>query len=378
MNLEQINTEYTQLKSSLTQFAEDIKVLEQKVNDLADDKDIYVGKVKEGKRNGLDVSPIEEHLEAINKNLNEAKNNLLQKKDELEQIKIKINVKMAEIQNNPEMLKHLQQIMTKRYNRKLAKLKQEKEEVIGNKDRLLSLKQLVTDHPTLGNNLKGIFSAKDAIKSLEETLNSLSPDEDNRGILTDIQEMREKLATNKQSLMDYIQKNNLNITEKDIDSLTSHSPVINGKGELDLDTTINKDISKLNRQIKGYEKSINHCTIAPKVLAHSVKPTNAPQPSTIEQPPSKPEPPEQKTKWYQFIQRFKNWKEKRAENKKPKTLPSGQPQTLNNNNQSQNNSLFKDSLKYDIVNDALNELEETNMKKTKAVEKKLKQNPQQR
>lgn len=46
MNLEQINTEYTQLKSSLTQFAEDIKVLEQKVNDLADDKDIYVGKVK--------------------------------------------------------------------------------------------------------------------------------------------------------------------------------------------------------------------------------------------------------------------------------------------------------------------------------------------
>lgn len=80
MNLEQINTEYTQLKSSLTQFAEDIKVLEQKVNDLADDKDIYVGKVKEGKRNGLDVSPIEEHLEAINKNLNEAKNNLLQKK----------------------------------------------------------------------------------------------------------------------------------------------------------------------------------------------------------------------------------------------------------------------------------------------------------
>ncbi|MEI3402325.1 MAG: hypothetical protein V8R51_08565 [Clostridia bacterium] len=69
---------------------------------------------------------------------------------------------------------------------------------------------------------------------------------------------------------------------------------------------------------------------------------------------------------------------KRAENKKPKTLPSGQPQTLNNNNQSQNNSLFKDSLKYDIVNDALNELEETNMKKTKAVEKKLKQNPQQR
>ncbi|MEI3402326.1 MAG: hypothetical protein V8R51_08570 [Clostridia bacterium] len=138
----------------------------------------------------------------------------------------------------------------------------------------------------------------------------MSPDEDNRGILTDIQEMREKLATNKQSLMDYIQKNNLNITEKDIDSLTSHSPVINGKGELDLDTTINKDISKLNRQIKGYEKSINHCTIAPKVLAHSVKPTNAPQPSTIEQPPSKPEPPEQKTKWYQFIQRFKNWKEK--------------------------------------------------------------------
>lgn len=381
MNLEQINAEYIQLKNNLAETTKYIKTLEEEVNDLADDKDIYIGKLKEGKKNGLDVSQIEEELKIIDQKLSATISNLLQKRNDLDQVKTKINEKIAEIKNNPDMLAHFQQVMTKRYNRKLAVLKHEKEETINNKDRLSSLKQLIIDHPTLRNNLKGIFSAKNAITDLQNATQKadngmiIHISHDDSGDI-DLQKWQNKLANNKKSLMEYIQKNNLSITEKDIDDLTSKPLIINEKGEFDLDTTINKEISKLNRQIKGYEKSIKHYTIAPKVLDHSINHSNTSQSSNINQQPPLQSSQEPKLKWYQFIQKFKNWNEKRLDKKKTNALPSGHQQNQNQSSSAPNSDIFKDSLKYDIVNDVLNELTETTMKKTKSVEKNIKQKQQ--
>ena len=394
MDLETLNKEYVQFKSDLENARKEIESLESNANDLADDKIICKGKLVEAKRNKDSVSEkqAEGELKRIDTEIKAVQDNTLKKKEEMELIQAKINDKIKEIKENPEMKKHLDEVMSKKYDRKLSKLEKEKEEAVEKKDRLTDLKQLVTDHPTLGNNLKGILTATKEMKDLQAELDGMkmivetgktgvytykAPARANEIINTLLPQAQAKLSTNKTPLMAYISKNGSNITEQDIDELAEKGLAVDGKGNIDLNATMNKSISSLNRQIKGYDKSIRNHQIALEnidnrrvlVTPRTPDPITPPAPDPI----APPEPTDsEEPKWYQFIQRFKNWNERR----KQQALPEPEPRTQDSEpalvvpepstpEPSSEKNEFLNSLKYEIVQDVVKQMETDNLKEAK-------------
>lgn len=394
MDLETLNKEYVQFKSDLEKARKEIESLESKANDLADDKIIWKGKLVEAKRNKDYVAEkqAEGELKRIDTEIKAVQDDTLKKKEEMELIQAKINVRIKEIKENPEMKKHLDEVMSKKYDRKLSKLENEKEEAVEKKDRLTDLKQLVTDHPALGNNLKGILTATKEMKDLQAELDGMKmivgtgktsaytykdPARANEIINTLLPQAQAKLATNKTPLMAYISKNGLNITEQDIDELAEKGFAVDGKGNIDLNSTMNKSISSLNRQIKGYDKSIRNHQIALENIDNRSVPVTPRTPDPITPPAPDPiTPPEpttsEKPKWYQFIQRFKNWNERR----KQQALPEPEPRTPDPEpapvdpepstpEPSSEKNEFLNSLKYEIVQDVVKQMETDNLKEAK-------------
>lgn len=377
MDLETLNKEYVQFKSNLEKARKEIESLESKANDLADDKIIWKGKLVEAKRNKDSVAEkqAEGELKRIDTEIKAVQDDTLRNKEEMELILAKINVKIKEIKENPEMKKHLDEVMSKKYDRKLSKLSKEKEEAVEKKDRLTDLKQLVTDHPALCNNLKGILTATKEMKDLQAELDGMKmivgtgktsaytyndPARANEIMNTLLPQAQAKLATNKTPLIAYISKNGLNITEQDIDELADKGFAVDSKGNIDLNATMNKSISSLNRQIKGYDKSIRNHQIALENIDNSRR------------TPDKRRTPEPTTpKWYQFIQRFKNWNERR----KQQALPEPEPRTPDPDpitppdpstpEPSTEKNEFLNSLKYEIVQDVVKQMETDNLKEAK-------------
>ena len=366
MDLETLNKEYVQFKSNLEKARKEIESLESKANDLADDKIICQGKLVEAKRNKDSVAEkqAEGELKRIDTEIKAVQDDTLRNKEEMELILAKINVKIKEIKENPEMKKHLDEVMSKKYDRKLSKLSKEKEEAVEKKDRLTDLKQLVTDHPALCNNLKGILTATKEMKDLQAELDGmkmivgtgktsaytyLDPARANEIINTLLPQAQAKLATNKPPLIAYISKNGLNITEQDIDELADKGFAVDSKGNIDLNATMNKSISSLNRQIKGYDKSIRNHQIALENIDNSRR---TPEPTT--------------PKWYQFIQRFKNWNERRKQQALPEPEPrTPDPDPITPPEPSTEKNEFLNSLKYEIVQDVVKQMETDNLKEAK-------------
>lgn len=409
MDLEKENKEYIQFKSDLELAQKEIEKLENKANSLADDKTIWKGKLVEAKRNGDTTleKQAEKELEKIDTEIKSLQENASKKKTDFKVAQFSIDQKIKEIKANPEIKKHLATVMTKKYNRKLSKLGKEKEEAIKKKERLTILKKLITDHSSLGNNLKGIFTATKEIKNLQTELDKMKvitgtgksstyiykdPNRANEIINTLLPQAQTKLNTNKSPLMTYISKNGLNITENDINELADKSFVLDGKGNIDLDTTITKNISSINRQIKGFDKSIKtHQTALADVIItteddepqkHQIiqrfknwnknrkqqTSPNPSQPST--QGPAIPSlnssPTTENPKWYQFIQRFKNWNERR----KQQALPNPTPVIPTSPTGNQKDE-FKNSLKYTIVQDVANQMEIDSLRQAKKEQKNI-------
>lgn len=382
MDLKTLNKEYVQFKSDLEKARKEIESLESKANDLADDRIIWTAKLVEAKRNSDSVAEkqAEGELKRIYTEIKVVQGDTLKKKEDIELIQAKINVRILEIKENPEMKKHLDEVMSKKYDRKLSKLEKEKEEAVEKKDRLTDLKQLVTDHPALGNNLKGILTATKEMKDLQAELDGMkmivetgkssaytykNPVRANEIINTLLPQAQAKLATNKTPLMAYISKNGSNITEQDIDELADKGFTVDRKGNLDLNATMNKSISSLNRQIKGYDKSIRNHQIALENINNRRETTPEPEPTTPEPETTTPEKP----KWYQFIQRFKNWNDRR----KQQALPESEQKTPESKQATPEPSTerneFLNSLKHEIVQDVVKQMETDNLKEAKKVRK---------
>lgn len=374
MDLEKLNGEYLKLKNNLQQKKSEISTIETNVNTLSDDKIIWNGKLIEAKRNNdkVAIKQATEKINEIDSKLKESQALLSQHKEEIQTLQANINDRIREIKENPELKKHLDEVMKKKYNRKLTKLGQEKDELVEKKDKLSNLKDLVANHPALGNNLKGILVAKKEIKKLKAELESLTTKTDTGSIVyTDENRANEiknnllplaetKLSTNKAPLLAYISKKKLNITEKDIDDLSDKDFYVDEKGNIDPNTILSKNISSLNRQIKGYDKSIKD---------HSIALNGIVEKETLEEPQVQSvsnEPVNQNdVKWYQFIKRFKNWYAKRKQQTLPEVIDLEEPVNNDNNN----DNTFKNSLKYEIVQEILKENQTQKLKDAKTKRK---------
>ena len=157
-----------------------------------------------------------------------------------------------------------------------------------------------------------------------------------------------KVSTNKSNLMGYITRKNLDIKESDIDEIYTHGLVMVG-GKLDINATLNKSKSAIDRELKGKDKSIKDYSKA--LEKHERRHV----------PPMPAQAPEPEPKWWQFRKRFQNWNEKRKQARLP--LPASAPTVEAKNNP------FKDSMKYDIVKDLVTNMEKDERKDAKAERK---------
>ena len=372
MNLEEINKKYLQLKTDLEKANSDKKALDAKLNDLIDDKDIQRGKLVEAKRNNDDVAKqnAENEIKRIDGEIQKVKEDAQTKLADAIALQAKIDEKIAEIQANPEMKEHLDSVIAKKNMRKVKELENKRDEAKGKKDRITALQTLVTDHPALANNLKGILSAQNEIKKLKAELDNLTKggavSYQNAARVTEITtklipNAEAKLNTNKTPLMAYITKNNMNIKEEDLDEIVARGAVIDGKGNIDLTTTFNKNIGALNRQIKGYDKSI--ADYSRTGIGQNVPIGPAPtSPAPTSPAPTTPATSGPK-KWLEKAKNlFKsawNW----VKGKDTPQLPPAQNQPSTQSN------AFKDSMKYDIVKDVVNQMQEQGLKEAKTERK---------
>lgn len=368
MDLEKLNGEYLKLKQDIEIKKGVIVAYEHRVQDLTLDKIIWTGKKAEARKNfDHDAEKTaQDELNKIDEEIKQLQESVEQEKETIKEFQGKIDAKITEIKENPEMKKHLDTVLKKKYERKLAKVEKEKAELIDKKDKVEQIKQLTTEHPALANNLKGMISAYKTAENLKKELKSLEYSAGN-GIIayTDptraneiktnlLPDAESKMETNKTHFMDYIQKNKLDITEKDVNELVEKGAV-NKDGKVDLETTFVKRTSGLNRQIKGLDKSINDYTYA---MGGAEKRQQSPeqQGSAQEQ--------EEKPKWFQFIKRFKAWRERRNQQELPEGTPKGQAKK-----ESGSKNEFADSLKYDIMKDVTKQMQQEKLKAAKEVRK---------
>lgn len=368
MDLEKLNGEYLKLKQDIEIKKGVIVAYEHRVQDLTLDKIIWTGKKAEARKNSDHDAEkaAQDELNKIDEEIKQLQESVEQEKETIKEFQGKIDAKITEIKENPEMKKQLDTVLKKKYERKLAKVEKEKAELIDKKDKVEQIKQLTTEHPALANNLKGMISAYKTAENLKKELKSLEYSAGN-GIIayTDTTRANEiktnllpdaesKMETNKTHFMDYIQKNKLDITEKDVNELVEKGAV-NKDGKVDLETTFVKRTSGLNRQIKGLDKSINDYTYA---MGGAEKRQQSPeqQGSAQEQ--------EEKPKWFQFIKRFKAWRERRNQQELPEGTPKGQAKK-----ESGSKNEFADSLKYDIMKDVTKQMQQEKLKAAKEVRK---------
>lgn len=368
MDLEKLNGEYLKLKQDIEIKKGVIVAYEHRVQDLTLDKIIWTGKKAEARKNSDHDAEktAQDELNKIDEEIKQLQESVEQEKETIKEFQGKIDAKITEIKENPEIKKHLDTVLKKKYERKLAKVEKEKAELIDKKDKVEQIKQLTTEHPALANNLKGMISAYKTAENLKKELKSLEYSAGN-GIIayTDptraneiktnlLPDAESKMETNKTHFMDYIQKNKLDITEKDVNELVEKGAV-NKDGKVDLETTFVKRTSGLNRQIKGLDKSINDYTYA---MGGAEKRQQSPeqQGSAQEQ--------EEKPKWFQFIKRFKAWRERRNQQELPEGTPKGQAKK-----ESGSKNEFADSLKYDIMKDVTKQMQQEKLKAAKEVRK---------
>ncbi len=371
MEMKKINDEYVKLKADMEKFRNDIKKLKNDARLKKIEQKRKEADLEEAQLNGdksaeksarSELKKVTDEIEQIKKDAND-------KMENVKAIQKKINDRIKEIKENPEMKKHLESVMAKKYDRKLNNLKKEKEEVEEKKEKLKAVNELVNKHPSLGNNLKGIITATKDIEKLTEELKKLDPkdkarrDEINNKLLPDA---RAKLANNKSSFMSYVSKHNMKITDKDIEELANGNIVLDKSGNVNLNDTLNKNISSLTRQSKGYDKSIRNYQkalesienyknyIKPEKQKNDEGKTTGDGEKTTESVTAETATDE-KPKWYQFIKRFKNWNEKRKQ--------QALPEPTKTENEIKNE--FKNSLKYDIVKDMVKQMETDDLKEAK-------------
>lgn len=347
MNVKEINDKVQELRTQIATARTDAEALEQKATILAEDLVLWQAKKINAERAGEDAAKDRAiaKIAAIEAELQTTKESAIAKKDELVALQSQLDGKINELKSDPGMKAHLNEVMFKRLSRDTKRLEKEKQKFEEKRDKLIVLKELITDHPTLGNNLKGILMAKKKIEDLEAQIAALpDPTGADRAAADDLNnkltEAKEKLTTNKDSLMSYITRNSIALTEKDIEDFTStkaiddlatkdgdfafKAPVFDDKGELDLMATLSRNVKALNRQIKGRDKCISNNEIAIETLVREESETReaeaiaTPEPATVGAP-STGEP--EKLKWWQFIKRFKNWRE----SKRAAALPPVEP-----------------------------------------------------
>lgn len=286
--------------------------------------------------------------------------------------KAKVDSYIEELSKDPEFKAHINSILEKRYNRKIKKYTSEKEQI----DTMINL---ISQHPSLENNLKGIIHAQEKAKKLEEELKKLDPVKDKTRIdeinNIDMPTCRSKKTKNQKMFMDFCQKNNVKIDEEFLNKLVEEQGFSHTKdGDIRVAKSL-KNISKgYDKRINAYERAIQKIPGA-KVYEENIEGNRERQNSNDlnnngldeqDQHPAK------KFKWWEFRKRFKDWRERRNVKKQ------GKQAEKEGTAPRESSEKFRNAYKYDIVKDYVDKKEEAIFKEAGKEIKQANKNGEER
>lgn len=367
MDLKTINQEYLNLKEQIKNCDEKTKQYAAALEKLSLEKKIY-----EGERARAMLDNNAQKIQEANQKIENCKNKIMAIKEiasnhkkNIELAKQKIDQRVQELTEEPEMKKHLQEVMTKKYSRKIKALKDEKNNKENELKKIESLEVVISYHPKIKNYLNGIANSLEEKSKCEkelETLNqSNNPNKQKATeLLNKIKKANSKINQNKSVVMTFLKKQKLEFSEQDLQKIFQGGVKRDNEGNIDLRANINK----INRQIKGINKSIKNHEIAMNKYQIKVQEQAIEEQSYNQQKQGKIAGFFKKI-WTSITNRISR---KRLPEATQKT-PNEESNDAKSNNTEKDN--FSDSLKYDIVSEFVQNKQVNDLKEAKKERKNL-------
>lgn len=223
------------------------------------------------------------------------------------------------------------------YQERISQHEDKEEKLLNKADRLENLKLILKIQPECSKNLTSMLWTMDNIREIEKTLADPKVSvNDKRERLNEIAELQEMFNNDKAQLMNYIKQSDLNIEESDIDEVAQNGFFADKNGRIDYNLTIDRNIIGVNREILSAEADINsnrknRNIVRDRQREQNTQQTQRPSNSQNVQYAQRQEfenvnrnynssqqqqqqgsllyPVREEPKWYQFVKRFKNWRE---------------------------------------------------------------------
>lgn len=258
IDIKKLNNDYTKANNALAR----ANVLKTNINlweaDIFQHKKDFVVKQVElqqatAKNNKPEIRRLEGEIQIIRTEVQKLQGQITKAQQVIDTAQHKVDAKLAELSQDPETKKKLDSILYKKYDRK-SKVEEKK------KNSLVTIKEVVDNHPTIKNHLKGMENAHREINRCNRLINKLtqksattplSPQEmvDLTQAGSDLALAQTKFAARQTDLVNYFAANHPDIDPNILKGLHSY-------GDID-------------RQSKGCDKTIANCTKAMSSLTVS-------------------------------------------------------------------------------------------------------------
>ena len=297
MDLEELNIEYNWLKERLKLANENVKDLKAKFNRENDAMLIHIGNEAYFRQKAYEEKDkYEEHKESeksehdevikIKKNIEIIEKEAKKQEAEVKKLQAKINEKIAELRQNPNMKEYMDEVLEKRYARKVKALNKEKDKEIEDskeakkpleekKNKIYQIQALLAKHPSVANNIKGMANAKLEIAKFKDELYKIKDRKSPRAeeLRKLINDQKKKSDKNQDLLEKVLSKTTPRIMVEDVLIQLGNTVIRSNDGSLDIYKMYNKELKeteskiteidrKTNKRIKQIDKNIKRNTIA--------------------------------------------------------------------------------------------------------------------
>ena len=347
--------EYINVKDRLDDASQNLKILEldlAKAN-LMDDKD--------------EARAIKEEITKVKAEIAKIQIQAKVKKEKMDYLKESLNEKIQELMEDPEIKQHLEYIIRSQKERAIKKARNGIEKSQAKRSKLRTLQDEALKHTSLQNNLRGMIYATSQLNKLETALKNPSLTPDQRVDIEDkINATKAKFEFNKDALFAYVKKNNMDIELSDLSGLLNQKPKMDKNGHVDLTLAFNKEFDDLkaqenqfNKEIAMAEKYTTRLGVAPQRVEQTVEDFEPVDLDSAQNDPARSEEirrqlenarnPQPEAKLGIFA-RLKNFFANRfGKNKQQKQLP--EPEQQMEQPVSNPHDDYVNSLKYDVMRD---------------------------
>lgn len=254
MDLENINKDFSQNKSiqeKLKQLKTKMEQLNNEIEGYKLDKSQYEIDKQRAilNKDKTSETDAQKNIDNANKEIEKRKEQLAKMKEVIQKNNEKVEACIEKLSENPELKKHIDNVMRKKLVRRAQKTLKENETLKG-------LNELMGKHPSIQNNIVGMKNAQIEIGKLEDELGKLDPSKDTariNQIKADIITFNSKYDKNQQMIIDCAKKDNVDISKESLKQFVKDSSF-----KIDKSTKKWNVEATIKNKIKGNEKAIRN------------------------------------------------------------------------------------------------------------------------